>query len=165
MSESASPAPESIITSPEQQEDEPLAPRAPRREHGAVAAPTGKDAPSEPPTVIDPVVQAAMEEVQPAPGFLLTRLVTGAERQARGLPEGTVANLQSAMVEVLRLNSQDDLFARDVPPGTTVVVSLEGLAPLLDTLVFLVPLERVQGHVPPLVAPLEEPETSGIGFR
>lgn len=129
------------------------------------AQPTGRAAPTTPPTVVDPAVQAAMELVEPAPGFALARLVLAAERQAEmGLPPETNALLDSAMLRLIRLHSSDDLFARDYPAGSVVFASLEGLAPLLASHVFLLPLERVQGVLPGAASAAGEP-AEPVGFR
>ncbi|MCW2928108.1 MAG: hypothetical protein JWM86_2076 [Thermoleophilia bacterium] len=103
-----------------------------------------------------------MELVEPAPGYALARLVMAEERETQlGLPAGTEALLDAAMLRVLALHVGDDQFAREVPVGSVVFASLEGLAPLLGTRVFLLPLERVQGAMP--TASGAEP-TAPMGF-
>jgi hypothetical protein len=135
----ASPAPKRL-----DKRDAPIA-----RRSRAVAEPTGKDAPSEPPSEVDPATQAAMERVQPAPGFALVKLLSPSDRESElKLPAKTVAHLEAAMVQVLDLHASDDVVARDYPPGSIVFLSLEGLAPLLGTFVFLAPVDRIQGAFP-----------------
>ena len=119
--------------------------------HPASAAvkPTGRTAPTQAPEHVDPAVQAALEGVEPAPGYGLARLVLAAERHEQlGFPEQTEALLDSAMLRLTRLHSSDDLVAGDYPVGAVVFASLEGLAPLLGTYLFLLPLERIQGVLP-----------------
>jgi len=133
-----------------------------RTQQASVAAPSGANAPTTAPTQVDPAVQAAMEQVEPAPGFALTRLVLAAERHERlGLPEATEAMLDAAMLRVLAVRGGDDVFARDYPVGTIVFASLDGLAPLLGTYCFLVPFERIQGRLPGAGTHDGEP----VGFR
>src|SRR5436190_17399914 len=101
--------------------DEPI------RRQRAVAEPTGKDAPSEPPTEVDPAVQAAVEQVAPAPGFALVKLMSPGDRETElKLPPKTTAHLEAAMVRVLDLHRHDDDLARDYPRGSIVFLSLEG---------------------------------------
>jgi hypothetical protein len=115
----------------------------------AAATPTGTHAPTEPPAKVDPAVQAAMEDVLPAPGYALARLVLAEQRASElGLPAATTALIESAMLRLLDLHSSDDLFASSYPVGSVVFASLEGLAPLLGTYCFLLPLERIQGSYP-----------------
>lgn len=136
---------------------------APARAGARVAAPpTGTAAPTEPSEDVDPEVQALMQRVRPAPGYALAQLVQAAEReQALGLPAGTSAALDSAMLRLLAMHPHDDLLAREHPVGTIVFASLEGIAPLLGTYVYLVPLERVQGTLP---AP-DADDGAPMGFR
>lgn len=133
----------------------------PVRRSKAVAEPTGKDAPSEPPTEVDAATQAAMERVQPASGFALVRLLRASEReQELKLPAGTTAHLEAAMVRILDLHPSDDDLARDLPRGSVVFLSLEGLAPLLGTWAYLVPVDRIQGVFPTGLA-----EGAPLGFE
>ncbi|MCW2961952.1 MAG: hypothetical protein JWM90_2339 [Thermoleophilia bacterium] len=114
-----------------------------------VPRPTGKGAPTEPPKVVDPAVQTAMEQVRPAPGYALVRLLTSEQRTTElGLPADTTALLEAAMLAIVSLHPSDDDFARDVPVGSIIFASLEGLAPLLGSRTFLLPLERLQGVWP-----------------
>lgn len=126
-----------------------------------VPRPTGAHAPTEAPKAVDPAVQAAMEQVQPAPGFALVRLMTAEQRTTQlGLPADTTALLEAAMLTIVSLHPSDDDFARDVPAGSVIFASLEGLAPLLGSRCFLVPLERLQG-----VWPTAEPRSDApLGF-
>ncbi len=111
--------------------------------------PTGANVPKDPPTQVDPALQAAMETVRPAPGFVLAQLILAAERQeALALPADTTALLEAAFVRVLALHPSDDDLARDYPPGSVVIASLEGIAPLLATHSFLLPAERIMGTFP-----------------
>jgi hypothetical protein len=115
----------------------------------AAARPTGKHAPTDPPKQVDPKVQAAAELVQPAAGYALVTLMMASERHEElDLPTGTVAMLESAMVRVLRLHPSDDMLAREYPPTSVAIASLEGLAPILGTYCFLLPLDRIQGAWP-----------------
>lgn len=120
-----------------------------RRARTAAPAPTGKNVPTDPPKQVDPKVQAAMELVRPAPGFALAKLMLAPERaEALGLPADTTALLEAAFVRIVALHPTDDDLAREYPPGSVVVASLEGIAPLLVTHAFLLPAERIMGSVP-----------------
>lgn len=121
----------------------------PRRRRAAAPAPTGKNVPTDPPKQVDPVVQAAMELVRPAPGYVLAKLMLAPERaELLELPADTTALLEAAFVRILALHPSDDDFAREYPVGSVVVASLEGIAPLLVTHAFLLPNERIMGSVP-----------------
>lgn len=134
----------------------------PVRSKPVAAQPTGRGAPTEPALKVDPATQAAMERVEPAPGYALVRLVLAKQRETElSLPAGSTALLESAMLRLLALHRTDDSFAREYPEGGVVFASLEGLAPLLGTYVYLLPLDRIQGAWPtPGVAPGEP-----IGFQ
>lgn len=111
--------------------------------------PSGRQAPTQPPKSVDPAVQARLVDVRPASGYALARLILAEERTTDlGFPTGTEAMLDSAMLRLERMASSDDMFARDHPPGSIIFASLDGLAPLLGTYLFLLPLERVQGSLP-----------------
>jgi hypothetical protein len=115
----------------------------------AAARPTGKHAPTDPPKRVDPAVQAAAERVRPAAGYGLVRAMMGEQRATElDLPAGTIALLESASVRILALHHSDDLLAREFPVGSVVFASLEGLAPILGTFCFLLPLDRIQGAWP-----------------
>jgi hypothetical protein len=123
--------------------------------------PTGKHAPTEPPTHVDPAVQAAAERVRPAAGYGLVRAMMGEQRAAElALPAGTVALLESASVRILALHHSDDALAREFPVGSVVFASLEGLAPILGSLCFLLPLDRIQG-----TWPTDVPASEPMGFH
>jgi hypothetical protein len=133
-----------------------------RRRRAGAPKPTGANVPTEAPAEVDPAVQAAMERVRPAPGYALVRLVLGSERaSAFGLPADTKAIVEAAMVRVLALDPSDDDIARDVPVGSVVFASLEGIAPLLASYAYLLPIERIQGIFPTDVAP----GTGPLGFE
>lgn len=120
-----------------------------RRRRAAAPAPTGANVPTEAPSEVDPALQAAMERVAPAPGYVLARLVLGTERASQlGLPADTKAILEAAMLRILALDSSDDDIAREFPVGTIVFASLEGIAPLLASWCYLLPIERIQGTFP-----------------
>ncbi len=120
-----------------------------RRAGSAAPAPTGKNVPTDPPKQVDPVVQAAMQQVRPAPGFVLATLMLAPERsKVLGLPADTTALLEAAFVRIQALHPSDDDLAREYPVGSVVVASLEGIAPLLVTHAFLLPTERIMGSVP-----------------
>jgi hypothetical protein len=122
--------------------------RGPRRTRLAAPAPTGRDVPKDPPKAVDPAVQAAMEQVRPAPGFVLaTLLLAGDRAELLGLPTDTTALLEAAFVRLVALHPSDDDLARDYPVGSVVVASLEGIAPLLMSHAFLLPADRIMGHV------------------
>lgn len=111
--------------------------------------PTGRTAPTEPPTKVDPAVQAALAGVEPTSGYALVRLVLAEERATDlGFPPDTEALLDAAMLRIERMHSSDDLIAREHPEGAIIFASLDGLAPLLGTYLFLLPLERIQGALP-----------------
>jgi len=98
---------------------------------------------------VDPKVQKAMEQVRPAPGYALVTLVRAEERERElDLPAGTEAMLDSAMVRVVTTHPGDDMLAREYTDGSIVFASLHGIAPLLGTYTYLLPLERVQGTLP-----------------
>ena len=122
---------------------------APRRARTAAPAPTGKNVPTDPPKQVDPAVQQAMRQVRPAPGYSLATLMLAPERaELLGLPADTTAMLEAAFVRIVALHPSDDDFAREYPPGSVVIASLEGIAPLLVTHAFLLPNERIMGSVP-----------------
>jgi hypothetical protein len=107
-------------------------------------------------------VQEAMQRVEPAPGYALAQLVQATEREELlGLPAGTKAALDSAMLRLLAMHPHDDVPAREHPVGTIAFASLEGIAPLLGTHVYLLPLERIQGTLPAPGVAATEP----MGFR
>lgn len=121
----------------------------PLRARAAAPKPTGAGAPTDPPSKVDPATQALMERVEPVAGFALVRLVLADERHRElGLPVKTTALLESALVRLLALHASDDDVARDFPSGSTVFLSLEGIAPLLGTHAYLVPTDRIQGRFP-----------------
>lgn len=134
---------------------------ASRRRDG-IPAPSGATAPTEPSAIVDPVLQEAMERVEPASGVILARLVGPDDRPSAGLP-ASAAHQASALLELLACHPEDDTLARDVPPGSLIFASLEGLAPLLESTAYLVPAERIQGTLP---RPGEtRPAAPALGFE
>ncbi|MCW2924304.1 MAG: hypothetical protein JWM98_1708 [Thermoleophilia bacterium] len=128
----------------------------------ATPRPSGRAAPTEPAPKVDPALQDAMERVEPAPGFAVARLMLAPERESElGLPAGSVGLLDAAMLRIVTLHHSDDSIAREYPLGTVVFASLDGLAPLLSTRAYLLPLDRIQGAFPGTGTGSSEP----IGFR
>jgi hypothetical protein len=109
------------------------------------AAVAGKTAPTEPPEKVSKKDQKLLMSVVPARGFFLGRLIGLREREKLGSTE------------------DNNFLSREYPVGSWVFASLEEIAPLLSTFVFLVPNARIQGHFPTDVS--EQIKKHGIGFQ
>jgi hypothetical protein len=113
--------------------------------------PTGKSepaVPTEPPEHVNEADQALlMNTVQPASGFLLARLVSPQDRARIGFSKSSKAYQAAALLQVLRVHNSDDHTSARARPGDLVFASLEEIAPLLGTMLFLVPLTHLQGHI------------------
>lgn len=122
--------------------------------------PPGATAPADPPKAVNEDDQRRLLETIPANGFLLGRVILADERASLGFSPGSPAFQSSALVEVVSYASGDDEMRRAIPVGSHAFASLEEIAPLLGTHLFLIPFARVQGHLPAKdAAPAQ-----GVGF-
>lgn len=115
-----------------------------------------KGAPTEPPTKVNEKDQQLLATtVVPASGYVLAHLVTPKDRERIGFSKHAIAFQSSALLQIMRTNKADDSSGYDA--GDLVFASLDEVAPLLNTLLYLVPLVRIHGHIPTAHSEVERP--------
>jgi hypothetical protein len=122
-----------------------------------------KAAPDQPVEVVNEHdQQLLMQAVEPASGYALVRLVSPEDRERIGFSKDSKAFQSSALVQALRLHPSDEGSPAGMAAGDLLFVSLEEIAPLLGTRLFLVPFTRMQGRIP--TAQDEAPVKRAFGF-
>ncbi len=142
----------------EHKDAKPLAPKKLKHKDDV----KGQTAPTKPPEKINKQDSKIIATVVPSDGFALVRLVNPKAREKIGFSKDSTAFQAAALVEVIRYHQSNDKMAEDFPVGTYVFASLEELAPLLNTLYFLMPFTRFMGHVPTGVL---APTKNRMGFK
>lgn len=103
-------------------------------------------APTEPPENANEADQKLLlDAVEPGPGYILAQLVGPADRRGMGFSADAKAFQTSALMQVMRAAQGDDHSTYRA--GELVFASLDEIAPLLNTPLFLVPLTRIQGRI------------------